>query len=138
MKHFGKNTLLFVKASDKGHQEYDSNIQVTGNENWGIALFRIWKNGRNWILMVHDGENHKATEIKTFADPFRAMQYAKVKYLEINLPEGSYFVAEKKGVTVDDKSEIITVIRNQKIYGSKKEYRTFSEYGGLVPPWKNN
>lgn len=53
MRHFWENTLLFVKASDDGHQEYDSNIQVSGNEDWGLALFRIWKNRRDWVLMQH-------------------------------------------------------------------------------------
>ena len=138
MRHFWENTLLFVKASDDGHQEYDSNIQVSGNEDWGLALFRIWKNRRDWVLMVHNGENGKATEVKTFADPIRAMQYARRKYLEIDLPEGSYNVAKKKAVLIKDKSRVTGVIGNKKIYGIKKEYRTFSEYGGLIPSWKIN
>lgn len=136
MKHFWENTLLFAKTSDEGHQEYESNIRVSGDEDGGVALFRIWKNRREWVLMVHDGENQYATEIKKFYDPVRAIQYAKIKYLDIDLPEESYSVIDKVGVIKEDKSKVLCIIGNNKIYGAKREYRSFSEYGGLIPSWK--
>lgn len=136
MKHFGENTLLFAKTSTTGHQEYVSNIRITGNECWGVSLFRIWKNKTDWVLMVHDGKECRATEVKTFHDPIKAMQYAKIKYLDINLPEDCYSVIDKVRVPVEDKNKILCIIGGDKIYDVKREYRIFSEYGGLIPSWK--
>lgn len=139
MRHFWENTLLFAKASTAGdgHQEYDSNIRMVGNNGTvGVALFRIWKNRRDWVLMVHNGENFNATEIKTFAEPLHAMKYAKKKYLDIDLPEGTYIVEEKLRVTVKDKKNITCYIGNKPIYGFKKEYREYTEYGGLKQSWE--
>lgn len=86
--------------------------------------------------MLHDGVDFAASEVKCFTKPFDAMSYAKVRYLSIGLEDSTYMIADRAEVLVEDKGKIICDIRGKTIYGVKKEYRKFSEYGGEKLPWQ--
>lgn len=155
MKHFGENTLLFASsdwfdpyALRKAPREFRSNIGwVLPDKDGapyvgGAPIFRIVQYGRNYRLFVYEELeinssgllSPKLTKNLWACDARKAMEVAKLLYLEMDLPEGSYYFEKQHRVWKKGKKTEKFQVRT--IYESVLSYNEYSEYAGLKASWE--
>lgn len=136
--HFGKNKLLFAensffhegKLNRECHRTFVSNILIKRKNRWE-PLFNIhkeWYGLHAWhVYLVEKNTTYLGEKISGdgVATLIQAISIAKLKYLELELEEGEYMVADKSFSVMEPYGRT-----TEKLKSSKEDYcveTSFSE-----------